>query len=237
MMSPQDQSNLWVLIPAFNEAQHIAQCVTETRMAFPYASILVIDNNSTDGTSELARGAGAQVVTEPRKGKGYAVTTGARIALKAGCTWIALHDADREYKAEHLADLVAQCQEAATGATAPIVMGVGLREVMLGQVLWRSLIANFVARLALRLALRKRPPEDILTGARVMSSALACGLFLIHGDQPYRGFELETALTRRAMRLNAAMISNRVRYVPRVATEKKIKARDMFGILKAAFNG
>lgn len=235
-MSVRNPSSVWILIPAFNEAQHIVQCIVETREAFPAAHILVVDNNSTDATAELARAAGAQVIVETRQGKGFAVTAGVRLALESGGAWLALHDADREYKADHLAELVGQCQAAAGGGV-PLVMGIGLREVMLGQVLWRSLIANFVARLALRFALRKRPPDDILTGARVMSAPLANALFLTQGDDPYRGFELETALTRRAMRLDAALVSHRIRYVPRIATEKKIKARDMFGILKAAFNG
>jgi len=237
MMPAVDSSKLWILIPAFNEAQHISLCVRETQTAFPLAQIVVIDNGSTDQTASLAEDAGARVVTETRKGKGFAVTAGVSLALEAGCAWIALHDADREYKAEHLAELVRECQVSAGDVDTPVVMGVGLREVMLGQVLWRSLIANFVARLALRVALGKRPPEDILTGARVMSATLARALFARPGGPPYRGFELETALTRRAMRMNAAMVSKRVRYVPRVATEKKIKASDMFGILRAAFNG
>ncbi|MFY2658253.1 glycosyltransferase family 2 protein [Achromobacter xylosoxidans] len=235
-MSVRNQTSVWILIPAFNEAQHIGQCIVETREAFPAANILVVDNNSTDATAELARAAGAQVIVETRQGKGFAVTAGVRLALESGGAWLALHDADREYKAGHLAELVGQCQAAAGGGV-PLVMGIGLREVMLGQVLWRSLIANFVARLALRFALRKCPPDDILTGARVMSAPLANALFLAQGDDPYRGFELETALTRRAMRLDATLVSHRIRYVPRIATEKKIKARDMFGILKAAFNG
>lgn len=227
-----------VLVPAYNEAVHIGPCVAEVLAAFPGARVLVIDNNSSDDTAALARAAGAEVLHEDRQGKGFAVTSGIRHALSGGSALLALHDADCEYSASHLARLVEQCQ-AARVQGAELIMGVGLREVMLGRVLWRSVLANFVARLAIRVASGMRPPEDILTGARVMSATLASKLFEDRPEEesPYRGFELETALTRRAMALGGVIVSSRVRYTPRIVSEKKIKAWDMFGILKAAFNG
>lgn len=229
-------NKLCVLLPAYNEAQTIEQCLRETQAAFPSALILVVDNNSVDQTAELATRMGVHVVTERTPGKGRAVCAGVKFALDAGCDWIALHDADNEYSAEHLSQLVLACQPDSSGH--PVhVMGVGLREVALGQVLWRSLLANYVARLALRLALGKRPPQDILTGARVLSADLACLLFSgVDGTAPYKGFELETALTRRAMAAGARLVYAPVRYSPRAATEKKIKAWDMVSILKAAWH-
>ncbi|MBU9199848.1 glycosyltransferase family 2 protein [Burkholderia multivorans] len=233
LMMARDFSQVCVLLPAFNEARHIESCLRDTRAAFPGARILVVDNNSTDNTADIAREQGVWVATERAPGKGRAVSTGMLLALEAGCQWIALHDADNEYDAGHLAALVTACQQAGPLS----VMGVGLREVPLGHVLWRSLLANFVARGALKLALHMTPPSDILTGARVLSADLARVLFASEaGRAPYKGFELETALTRRAMRAGAQLVSAPVRYCPRPATEKKIKARDMLGILKAAWN-
>jgi glycosyltransferase involved in cell wall biosynthesis len=224
------------LLPAYNEARNIEQCLRETKSAFPEALLIVVDNNSTDETAELARRQGVLVVTEPAPGKGRAVSTGVRLALEAGCSWIALHDSDNEYSAGHLADLVDACIRANPAKTGP-VMGVGLREVALGQVLWRSLLANYIARSALQLALRRTPPKDILTGARVMSADLARTLFArVAGQAPYKGFELETALTRKALTAGASMVYSPVRYSPRAVTEKKIKAWDMVGILKAAWD-
>lgn len=231
----QTPSKICVLLPAYNEEVHIEQCLRETSAAFPGAMIVVVDNNSSDQTAHIARRMGVQVVSELSPGKGRAVCTGVQLALDAGCDWIALHDSDNEYDAGHLAKLVAACLS--EGAGRPVlVMGVGLREVALGQVLWRSLLANFVARTALRLALRKTPPQDILTGARVMSADLARHLFAgTDGQAPYKGFELETALTRKAISAGASMVYSPVRYSPRAVTEKKIRAWDMVGILKAAW--
>lgn len=229
-------SKVCVLLPAYNEERHIEQCLRATRAAFPKAMLLVVDNNSTDRTAEIAQGMGAVVVCERAPGKGRAVSTGVQRALAEGCAWIVLHDADNEYEAAHLATLVSECQAEADRSAAAMVMGVGLREVALGLVLWRSLLANFVARAALRLALRKAPPSDILTGARVLNAALAQRLFEFpEGKSPYKGFELETALTRKALEAGAKVVCIPVRYSPRAVAEKKIKAWDMLGILKAAW--
>lgn len=47
-----------VLIPCYNESQTIEKVIREFREALPEADIYVYDNNSTDGTGELARKAG-----------------------------------------------------------------------------------------------------------------------------------------------------------------------------------
>jgi glycosyltransferase involved in cell wall biosynthesis len=236
-MTAQDNTKVCVLLPAYNEASHIEQCLRDTKAAFPNALILVVDNNSRDATAELARRAGALVVTEIEPGKGRAVCTGVELALREGCTWIALHDADNEYNAVHLAQLVEACLADSARNSAELVMGVGLREVALGLVLWRSVAANYVARTALWLALRKQPPMDILTGARVMNAELARRLFTLRdGKAPFKGFELETALTRKALAAGARLVNAPVRYSPRSVGEKKIKAWDMLGILKAAWH-
>lgn len=229
-----------VLLPAYNEERHIEQCLLDTREAFPDALIVVVDNNSHDDTATIATRMGVKVAIEMSPGKGRAISHGVRLALAAGCDWIAFHDADNEYNARHLATLVGECiaQGSAMKDSSGLVMGVGLREVSLGRVLWRSILANCVARAALKLALRRSPPSDILTGSRVISAPLAQKLFHAEeGKAPYKGFELETALTRKALSVGATMICAPVRYTPRAVSEKKIKAWDMLGILKAAWHG
>ena len=47
--------------------------VAQFRAALPDAEIVVFDNNSTDGTGEIARGLGVRVVGVPEQGKGHAV--------------------------------------------------------------------------------------------------------------------------------------------------------------------
>src|ERR1051325_10802340 len=62
-----------VLVPCYNEDPTIAAVVREFRAALPQATVYVYDNNSTDGTVEAARAAGAVVRAERRQGKGNVV--------------------------------------------------------------------------------------------------------------------------------------------------------------------
>ena len=57
-----------VLIPCYNEAKTIGKVVRDFSRALPEADIYVYDNNSTDGTDEEARRAGAIVRYEHRQG-------------------------------------------------------------------------------------------------------------------------------------------------------------------------
>ena len=59
-----------VLIPCYNEAQTIAKVVSDFKRELPEATIYVYDNNSKDGTDEIARAAGAVVRYEHQQGKG-----------------------------------------------------------------------------------------------------------------------------------------------------------------------
>lgn len=62
-----------VLVPCYNEAPTIAKVVSDFRAVLPEATIYVYDNNSTDGTADIAAAAGAVVRRESRQGKGNVV--------------------------------------------------------------------------------------------------------------------------------------------------------------------
>lgn len=66
-----------VVIPAFNEADTI-QAVVAAVPANAVDRVIVVDNRSTDGTAELARAAGADVIREERRGYGWACLAGFR---------------------------------------------------------------------------------------------------------------------------------------------------------------
>ncbi len=65
-----------VVIPAFNEAGSISKVIADIPRAL-VDCIVVADNGSTDNTAEVARRLGALVVSEPRRGYGYACWAGA----------------------------------------------------------------------------------------------------------------------------------------------------------------
>lgn len=69
------------LIPAYNEEETISRVVAEVRHILPQADIVVIDDCSTDSTSDIAHAAGASVVRIPSNlGIGGAVQTGLKFA-------------------------------------------------------------------------------------------------------------------------------------------------------------
>ena len=64
-----------VVIPALNEAGCVGELVQEA-LAQSVNEVVVVDNGSTDGTANIAQQAGARVVSEPRRGYGYACASG-----------------------------------------------------------------------------------------------------------------------------------------------------------------
>ena len=67
------QHSVAVILPCRNEEAAVGATVTAFRAALPDAVIYVFDNNSTDGTANVARAAGAIVRTELTPGKGNVV--------------------------------------------------------------------------------------------------------------------------------------------------------------------
>ncbi|OFZ91015.1 MAG: glycosyl transferase [Betaproteobacteria bacterium RBG_16_64_18] len=67
------ETRIAVLVPCCNEAATVAAVVSGFRMALPAAEVYVYDNNSSDGTADRAREAGATVRPEGRQGKGHVV--------------------------------------------------------------------------------------------------------------------------------------------------------------------
>lgn len=75
---------LSVVIPAYNEEEHIGACVESVQHAISAvgvaAEIIVVDNDSTDKTAEIAAGLGCRVVAEPFRQIARARNSGARTA-------------------------------------------------------------------------------------------------------------------------------------------------------------
>lgn len=95
-----------VVIPCYNEEEGIQQVI----QAMPdyVDEVVVVDNNSTDRTSEIARGLGARVVFQPRKGYGAAYQAGLPAATS---DIIATLDGDGTYPADEISLLVDVLEE------------------------------------------------------------------------------------------------------------------------------
>tara|TARA_R110002049_G_scaffold82518_3_gene209906 strand:+ start:5349 stop:6044 length:696 start_codon:yes stop_codon:yes gene_type:complete len=68
------QQNIIVIIPAYNEANSIGKVIMDIPSIV--SEVIVVNNNSTDATSETAKSAGATVLSEANKGYGYACLRG-----------------------------------------------------------------------------------------------------------------------------------------------------------------
>lgn len=92
-----------VLIPCYNEEKTIAKVVRDAREALPEAVVYVYDNNSSDRTVELAKGAGAVIRHEYMQGKGNVIRRMFR-EIEAEC--YIMVDGDDTYPMEYAGEMV-----------------------------------------------------------------------------------------------------------------------------------
>ena len=93
-----------VILPCYNEAGAIVRTVEDFRRALPNADIYVFDNNSTDGSRELAAGAGAIVRRVAQQGKGHVVR---RMFADIDADIYVMADGDATYEAAAAPRMVA----------------------------------------------------------------------------------------------------------------------------------
>lgn len=107
-----------VVMPAFNESDTIAEVIGEVRTALPAADIFVVDDGSSDGTTEVARAAGATVAQLAfNLGVGGAMRTGYRWAADNGYDSVVQIDSDGQHDPRDVPRLLAGLE------TADIVIG------------------------------------------------------------------------------------------------------------------
>jgi len=88
-----------VLLPTYNEEAAIGNVIDEIQALLVPCKILVIDNNSKDKTKEIALSKGADVVSETKQGKGYAVSSGIRYI---DTSYTIMMDSDGTYPASYI---------------------------------------------------------------------------------------------------------------------------------------
>jgi len=173
-----DLLRITVIIPTYNEAENLPRLVSAL-FALPLnLTLLVVDDNSPDGTGQLADGLAAQhpgrmsAIHQPRKlGLRTAYLNGFKVALEDGAQAIAHLDADFSHEPASLVEMASRLE------TCDLVLG--SRYVPGGRVderwpLWRkglSAWGNFYARTILGMKLR-----DVTTGFRLWRRETLLGM-------------------------------------------------------------
>jgi glycosyltransferase involved in cell wall biosynthesis len=99
---------LSIVLPAKNEAESLRSLLPRLRAACPDAQIVVSDDGSSDGTTVVAREAGAEVVRSPySRGNGAAIKQGARTARGDVIVFL---DADGQHDPAEIPSLVQQLE-------------------------------------------------------------------------------------------------------------------------------
>jgi glycosyltransferase involved in cell wall biosynthesis len=176
-----------VLVPCYNEEGAIAKVVADFRAALPAATVYVYDNNSTDGTAEAAKLAGAVVRRESHQGKGHVVR---RMFNDIEADIYVLVDGDATYDAPSAPAMVGKL--AADRLDMVVATRIDRQEAAYrpGHRTGNWLLTAFVAHVF------GRAFTDILSGYRVFSRRFVKSFPILSG-----GFEIETELTVHALEL------------------------------------
>lgn len=194
------RSKIAVLIPCYNESATIEKVVKDYKKALPEADIYVYDNNSKDGTDEIAKKAGAIVRYEYRQGKGNVIRTMFRDII-ADC--YLMIDGDDTYPAENAREM---CDLVLNGR-ADMVVGDRLSSTYFQEN--KRLFHNFGNVLVRKLIniLFKNNIKDIMTGYRAFSYDFVKGFPVLS-----KGFEIETEMTIHAVDKNYKVVEVPVQY-------------------------
>lgn len=194
-----------VLIPCYNESKTIEKVVKDYKAALPEADIYVYDNNSKDGTDEIARNAGAIVRYETKQGKGNVIRTMFR-DIDADC--YLMIDGDDTYPAENAREMC----EYVLNDNVDMVIGDRLSSTYfqenkrpfhnLGNKMVRGLINKIF----------KNNINDIMTGYRAFSYKFAKTFPVLS-----KGFEIETEMSIHAIDKNFTLKEIPVQYRDRPA--------------------
>ena len=114
---------LSVILPTFNEKEHLSELSARIQAALPGAEIIVVDDNSPDGTADFARHLGLKVLVRPvREGLASAVLEGFKIAKG---DILCVMDADLSHSPEVLPEMLKQMKDADVVVGSRLIKGGG----------------------------------------------------------------------------------------------------------------
>ena len=209
-----------VLVPTYNERENVRRIVARVRAAVPEAEVMVIDDNSPDGTGQVAdelAAADPRVYVLHRAGKeglGAAYLAGFAWALESGYDAAVEMDADGSHQPEQLRALLVAAEDA------DVV--IGSRWVRGGSVVnWPahrkvlSVGANLYTRILLAM-----PVSDATSGYRVYRASTLRRLDL--ESVRSQGYCFQVDMTRRAIKQGLVVVEVPIEFVERAVGYSKM---------------
>jgi dolichol-phosphate mannosyltransferase len=213
----------WVVLPTYNEAENLPRIAPLILERIPGATLLVVDDNSPDGTGRLADEMAAadgsvRVLHRPGKqGLGRAYSDGFREAIAAGAARIVQMDADFSHDPAYLPGLLAALESADVALGSRYVKGGGVRN-------W-GFMRRFVsrggstfARIVLRLA-----PHDLTGGFKAWrrETLAATPWEILHSG----GYVFQIEMTYLAARRGARIVEVPIVFIDRQVGVSKMSRR------------
>jgi dolichol-phosphate mannosyltransferase len=211
--------SVWVILPTYNEVENIEAVVGGIRAAAPDARVLVVDDNSSDGTGALADRIADDVLHRPGKqGLGRAYTAGFARALEQGADFVVEMDADLSHDP---ADLPRLIEPAAAGCD----LVLGSRYVDGGGVenwdLTRRVLSSAGCAYARRVL--GVPVRDLTGGFKCFRATTLQRIDA--GTAEAQGYAFQVELTWRVLSLGLQVLEVPIRFRERRLGESKMSAR------------
>lgn len=223
------EASLVVVIPTFNEADNIESLVTELAQLACQPRVLIVDDNSPDGTGQIADRLASEhpdrVFVKHRhnkQGLGRAYVDGLTTALEMGTTHIAQMDADHSHRPEDLQAMM----DAAVHTDADLVLG--SRYIAGGSTVgwprhrqWISRFGSWYSGKVLGVHIR-----DLTGGFKIWKRELLAAIDLPSISSDGYSFQIET--TWRAQKNNAHIEQVPIIFHDRVAGASKLSRAVVF---------
>jgi glycosyltransferase involved in cell wall biosynthesis len=201
-----------LIVPCYNEEEGIIAVIESlpldrlARNGYEL-DILVVDNNSTDRTAEVARAAGARVIHEPKQGKGNAIRTGF-YNIPEDSNYVVMLDGDNTYKAQEIIRLL----EPLDSSFSDVIIGSRLGgKIKFGSMTSSHRMGNWIFSFLVRIFYRVNV-TDVLTGYFAWKRETIVKL------RPHLrsyGFAIEMEMITKMARMGYEIYSVPISYEPR----------------------
>ena len=216
-----------IVTPTYNERENLPGLVAEVFQAVPEVDLLVVDDESPDGTAELCRELSRQwprlrlLRRQGPRALGRAYVAGLQFGLDRGYSVIGTIDADLSHSPHHLPDLI---RGIARGADVVI----GSRYVPDGGTINWGLPRMLLSRVANRFSafLLGLPARDVTSGYRLYRASLLRRIEL--GQIRSSGYSFLVELLYRAHRLGARVEETPIVFHDRRMGRSKLRSREIY---------